>query len=119
MAEKETITIDGFEFPRKYKSDSDIENLNHFLEDEFRNGAIRSVLSEQYPNLYPAHIGLKSKPDGTLCIVTWRHETYNMGEYQPHWAAYKVENPEEYKADILEFYKTANPAFYKFIAPRL
>lgn len=119
MADKDTITIDGFEFPKKYKSDSDIENLNNFLEGEFRNGAIRQFLSNRYPKLYPGYIGLEFRSDGTLCVVLWKRETYSMGEYQPHWASCGVENPEKYKADILEFYKTSNPALFEFISSHL
>lgn len=117
--EKDTITIDGFEFPKKHHSDSDIENLNHFLEGEFRNGAIRDYMSKRHMDLYPGHIGLWCKSDGKLCVVKWQHETYCMGEYQPHWASLEVNDPEKYKSDILEFYKTANPTLYRFISRRL
>lgn len=117
--EKETITIDGFEFPKKYRSDSDIENLNHFLEGEFRNGAIRQYLSGRYPTLYPGHLGLWYCSDGSLCVVVWERDTYLMGEYQPHWASRAVDDPDKYKADILEFYKTSNPALFEFISRHL
>lgn len=117
---KNTIVIDGFEFPQKYNDVPDVENLNYYLESRFHDFNIIDFLSRRHLDIFPDHIGLQSDDKFNLHIMRWRRSTVDdWGEYAPGWYAHYDEDPAKYKADILEFYQANDPTFYNFIKDRI
>lgn len=116
----EIITIDGFAFPRRYTEVDDVENLNYFLENKFRDFGIKDYLSQCHEEIFPGYIGLQSNHNFELRIVKWEHFTIDsLGEYAPGWRAISVPSADKYKADILAYYKSNEPEFFKFIEDRI
>lgn len=116
---KETFTIDGFTFEKKYNDVSDRENLNYFLEKKFNDFYIKDFMSRRHPELFPGHIGLYVDLDGTMSVAIWEFN-YDTLEYADRgWDCYRVREPEKYIDDILEFYQKNDSDFYNFIKDRI
>lgn len=116
---KETLTIDGYEFPKMYPAGSDLENLNRFLKGKLLEFRVQDFLSNRHPELMPKHIGLRSMEDFSLEVVAWEHYTYSDGEYAPGWDCHAIKDAKVYKDEILEYYQSKDPAFYNFIKDRI
>ena len=119
MADKGTITIDGYEFEKEYSNVPDRENLNYFLEKKFNDFYIKDFISRRHPELFPRHIGLYVDIDDTMSVAIWEYEHCGFELSDHGWYCYRAKEPEKYVGDILEFYKDNDPDFYNFIKDRI
>lgn len=120
MDGKDTISIEGFNFPKLYNDVPIEENLNYYLEKRFHEFKIVDFVSRRHPEIYPGHIGLRCSDDGSLYVVMWKHCTIDsFDEYAPGWYCYPVNNPGLYIPDILEFYLSEDKQFFNFISNRI
>lgn len=118
--QNETITIDGFEFPKLYSDVPDVENLNYYLEKRFHQFQIVDYLSQRHHDIFPGHIGLYSDNNFNLKIVKWERSSVDeFGENAPGWKRCPITEPDKYKADILAFYEANDPKFFNFIKDRI
>ena len=117
---KRMINIDGFEFEATCSDVSDVENLNHFLEDKFNKFDVKNFMSGLHPELFPNHVGLLSDDNLMLRVVLWEKGYLSLeGERDNSWQGSTLENSAKYIADILGFYEKNEPAFFYFIKNRI
>lgn len=114
------IAIDGFEFEGIRSDVSDIDNLNYYLEKKFNKFDIKDYMSRRHPELSPRHIGLRSDDSIHLSVVVWEYaHSYGYDAFESGWNSNKAEEPEMFKADIMDFYKDNDEEFYNFIKDRI